>query len=300
MAQSTDRGRTWVKHPEPVLGLGRGGVDWACRNRPLKIGARWYLFFNCIIEQPAGSTLGTGHICVAYNDNPLGGDEWIVHSSRADGRPSPLISPLNPNPNGGQNHSDVANSTVWIEPDGRWCMAYDSLLSPANPLNRTVAEWNWVMHYGCAGPPPADLRGPAWNWEYGRGMTGLGQWTYGGPYVVLKNGRYHMWYHATAESPEGTHQGIPAWTGVYHVPPHTILPSDIFYATAAQPGGPWKRQWPPLLTHQLKGYEFDQVADPHVIETSWGEVQMYYDGDDNRVMKPGIRAAIGLAIQRAP
>jgi hypothetical protein len=37
-----------------------------------------------------------------------------------------------------------------------------------------------------------------------------------------------------------------------------------------------------------------------VIETSWGEVQMYYDGHDNRVMEPGIRAAIGLAIQRAP
>ena len=94
------------------------------------------------------------------------------------------------------------------------------------------------------------------------------------------DGLYHMYYHAAKGD---------------YTDPHGNLPTDIYHAYSSD-----KINWTvvspnPILTH-LGGstFEFDQAADPYIVE-SGGQCWMYYTGENNVTY----HASIGLAIADA-
>lgn len=95
---------------------------------------------------------------------------------------------------------------------------------------------------------------------------------YGGPgiYPTQVGGLYQLWYHAVNASGD--------------------LPTDIYRATSPDLIN-WTPITPnPVLTHLGSGFEFDQVADPCVVEVA-GTSYLFYDGDNNGTST----AAIGVA-----
>ena len=151
-----------------------------------------------------------------------------------------------------------ANSTVYQATNLNWWMLLEGL--------NTTGRWETHLFHSQDG-------GASWSHQNGgyplRTLQIHPNGMYGGPDIHPPvNGIYQLWYHA-----DNTGNG---------------LPTDIYFATSPDLIN-WTPAPSPVMVHQ-GGWEYDQVADPSVVDVG-GTRYMFYDGDNNTAST----AAIGMA-----
>lgn len=140
-----------------------------------------------------------------------------------------------------------SNTDVWVE-DNKWFMLYDSGGDDGRwrmGLATGDGPFNWTKY---ANNPLAEL-------QYGTG-------TYGAPTHAKIGGNYYLWYLAAEE--------------------HS-LPSYVYRAFSAD-----LKSWTkyeqrfdrPILPITQASFEFDQTADPYIIQVG-DTIYLFYDGDCN-------------------
>ena len=264
VADSTDGGVTWSKHPSNPVYVGGDAVSSSCAGQPWVVreaADRWWLFTTN--NHPPRT-------CIAFSAD---GVNW-----RNASRSAATAVPLPP------NGTLFGNRAVWYSKEKLlWEMLQE--------CGTTSGVWQ-IFLYTCTAKGSSES-GPNGTWVVGNRGAPLTQLQrhphsmYGGPSIVHvdgiptprdpSDGLYHVWYHAGANG---------------------NLPTDIYHATS-----PDLLDWTvspsiPVVTHQGSGsFAFDQVADPSPL-TVGESAFLFYDGDNNGA---GVKthAAIGLAVARA-
>ena len=171
------------------------------------------------------------------------------------------------------------NRVVWIEDcveenattiQGIWYMLQEVMCGGIWNIFLYASSNGLVWHVGNHGRPLSSLQIGA-----GGGMYGGPDFANIGGTVTPRNasGMYNLWYHA---APEG----------------RGVLPTDIYHASSTDLIS-WHKSLngEPVLKHTGNGFEYDQVADPAPTVDPYGNIFLFYDGDNNR----NGRAAIGMA-----
>lgn len=153
----------------------------------------------------------------------------------------------------------IANSFIFVK-DGRWHLIFESIVQDGTWRIGT-AEGSSPYHFDAADGGPMQALS----------IGGM----YGGPWLQQRGGTFRLFYHAARVK---------------------NLPTDIYSATSSDLIH-WVPDSKPILKHRYFGWEFDQVADPSVVDVGSKEF-LFYDGDDNREPND-IHAAIGVAVRNA-
>lgn len=147
------------------------------------------------------------------------------------------------------------NRVVWKE-GAAWKMLQEAMAASLWQIYLYTSSDGLAWSIGNSGNPLSTLQ------VFAGGM-------YGGPNLRVIGDLYHVWYHATPNA-----GNLP--TNIYHATSNDLI-------TWTQTGL--------VLEHLGSGFEFDQVADPDIVEVA-GTSYLFYDGDDN---VPPESASIGLA-----
>jgi hypothetical protein len=177
-ATSTD-GVNWTKNPQnPLIGKGKMGFGWACRNSVLRVNGETYVYFN------ANFHTSTGVESVIYVTHSPDG----VHDLS---EPVPLIA-------AGEVDYLIANSWSVLLPDGKVRFFYDSI---------TPTLTYEVFSALCDGPlgPCVKDAGPLKGMQIGHGAAGGGS-------ARLVDGRFDTYYLAGSTGVETGH--VPTY--IYH------------------------------------------------------------------------------------
>jgi len=241
VADSTDGGKTWVKHPANPVWVGASARSAQCAGQPFVYLAADGTYWMMTNDNSAPRS------CVTRSTD---GINW-VNASTSESTQVPL-------PPGG---SLFGNRAFWAEPGepSQWRLLQEVMTAKTRVweiyLYTGTSPVNWTV--GNGGQPLRQLQRHAGSMYGGCHIATVdGVFTPKDPVTKL----YNIWYHAGA---------------------HGNLPTDIYHATSPDlvnwtvvPSGP-------VLSHQGTGsFAFDQVADPSPL-TVGRTAYMAYDGDNN-------------------
>jgi hypothetical protein len=247
VADSTDGGKTWLKHAgNPVWGGGRPNKNEAA-------GQPW--IFKEASDKYWLYTTSNGHPPIVHIATSIDGLSWKNCSE------GPYVNRSHvPSPRGGSVTGTLfGNRAVWKETQGKWHMLQE--------CGTSEGVWEVFLYSGKS----------ALEWEVANGGMPLyslqrhSRSMFGGIHIATVDGVF------TPKGPSGLYN---AW---YHAGAQGNLPTDIYHATSSDlinwtvtPAGP-------VLSHRGtgSGFAYDQVADPSPL-TAGDTAYIAFDGDDNR------------------